>query len=219
MVLVRRSILLLSSLLVLFALSACGGGSNAGSNGGGANISSDPREAVLNAARAQLENMPFRSTMTSEDAGASSTVVIEFESPESMHMILGEMEIILVDGKAFLKEGDAWTEDAAMAGMASNITAQMSPDRVEEMMANVTDIKLAGEETIDGEVARIYEYAGDLLSVGSDGTTQTRTWIRESDGLPVKSVVESNMGGATSVTEMTIEYDDTIDVEAPAVSQ
>ena len=193
-------------------MAACGGG--------GSTLPDDPAEAVRQAARNQMQSLPLRVTIETEaidteSAGKTTTYVIEYESPERVHMTMEDMEVLLVDGKGWRKEGDAWVEDALMATVAAGMAENLNPERLETLMGTITEAALVGEEQIDGQAAQVYEYSARQEMMGMEATTKTRLWVRIKDGLPLRQEVESDAVGVQTHTVMTMEYDPGIRVAAP----
>ena len=188
-------------------LAACGGG--------GSKLPDDPREAVVQAMKAQLKATPFRVTMDIESEGDKTKQVFEFVSPERFHMNMGDMEIILVDGKAYRKQDNSWVEDEMMASIASGLTGMFSDTAIASMTGMIKDVKQSGSEDIDGQKTRVYEFTSEGTIMGIESKSSGRMWVRELDGLPVKQVVDGEAAGMKSITTQIIEYDPNIKIEAP----
>jgi outer membrane lipoprotein-sorting protein len=205
----RRSLILRLLCLLALALvpAACARG--------GARLPADPTEAVRQAARNQMANLPMRVTMEMAGAGSPSRTVVEYASPQRVRMRMDGLEVLLVDGQAWRKEGTAWVEDAMLTAAAAAVAEGLDADALEEMLATITDARRVGEETIDGEPTVLYTYGAERETMGVRAATTTRLWVRTADGLPVRQEVEAEAMGRRNRTLMTIEYDDTIRVEAP----
>jgi outer membrane lipoprotein-sorting protein len=192
----------------LLMAAGCGGGDEV-------KAPADPMEAVRQAMKAQLANAPFRSTMETESEGVTSTVVVDFVSSEQMAMDMGELKFRIVDGKSWVSTEGTWEENPIAANAVNSSSSMFTAEGIEQLLGFVTEAKLVGEEEINGEPARVYEYTTESDMIGFDATALSKMWVRKSDGLPVRMEATSTVDDVETTMVSNIEYDKSIKVEAP----
>ena len=179
----------------------------------------DPRAAVEYALRAQPKALPFKVTTTIGSGNTQMNSMIEIETPQRIMMVVGTHSVISLDGQCYEKTGEAAWQTCANASTGqtaqTGVSTLLDQATIEAAISIIQTVKLAGNETLNGKNARIYEYttSGKLMGMQVDGTT--RLWVDEKTGLPVKSVADSTAGGYTSSSTQLISYDPTIKVQAP----
>jgi hypothetical protein len=178
-------------------------------------------DLLLEAAKAQLAQKAWRTTLTITEAdGKETKSTIEFVKPGSLHMVTPSQEIIVVKDGTFMKRGaDKWIKSPVdMSGMITDLLSQQG---LESIMKDVKyeDIKLAGVDMINGKPAWIYQYKSSMDVGGTKVATDSKTWIGVLDKLPYKmeGVSDTGKGGKTTVTGV-YEYPDNITIEAPNVT-
>jgi hypothetical protein len=181
----------------------------------------DAFNLLLDAAKAQLAQKAWRTTLTITDAdGKETQSTIEFVKPDSLHMATPGQEIIVVKDGTFMKRGaDKWIKSPVdMSGMITDLLSQQG---LESIMKDVKyeDIKLAGVDMINGKPAWIYQYKSSMDVGGTKVATDSKTWIGVLDKLPYKieGVSNTDKGGKTTVVGV-YEYPDNITIEAPNVT-
>lgn len=124
---------------------------------------------------------------------------------------------------ARLHQGQATTSESIMTGNAIYTLYEgawrRSPMSVEDMQKqeeeNIKNAKttcsVAGSESVNGEAATVYQ----VHSVTDFGTNDGRQWVSKSRGLPLRTVMRLDVGGAMGKSIMVMRYDYT-NVSAPA---
>ncbi len=175
-------------------------GSSSGPVASSGNASID---AVASALRNQIANLPMRMTMTSgETAGGT----VEIASPTRLRMDMGGMQLIIVDGRAFMLEDGVWTENPAMAGMVTAFAGNVSPEAIQEQVDMLVTANQLPDETINGQAVSVYQFTV------SDDTDTSRVYVRKADNLPVRVTNDATGEDAYSVD---YDYDPSIVIEAP----
>jgi len=240
-VLGRRNAIGSSVLAIALALAACGGATGSSGGGGGAATAgapgssgapaatsgtgagacgtTDPTGIIRAAAKAQLAAPSYESSTTSElNPGGSSTSVLDYQSPNSVHMTItsasGKVtERIQVGSKGWMKVGSTWVEAPALDIKPILAGAGTFADTV--VLSNVA---VVGHDTIDGAAATSYSFKADLGA--GIGTSAGTMWIRDADCLPVKQDATSSttLSGATvsAHTVTTVTKYGQVTVTAPA---
>ena len=124
---------------------------------------------------------------------------------------------------ARLHQGQATTSESIMTGEAIYTlykgSWRRSPASVEDMQKqeeeNIKNAKstcaVAGMESVNGEAATVYQ----VHSVTDFGTSDARQWVSKSRGLPLRTVMRLDAGGAMGKSIMVMHYDYS-NVAAPA---
>ncbi len=179
----------------------------------------DPRAAVIAAMRAELKAMPFRVVTTIDSGSTQMQTTTEIESPQRILLVSPSSSLKMVDGKCYEKKGDDIWRDclnpAAGQALVTGISSLFDESVISASIANIQTVKLVGAETVDGILARIYEYnyAGDQSGVHAEGTV--RLWVAEDSGLPIKMVTTGTTAGYSATSTQSIVYDPAITVRAP----
>jgi len=227
-------------LAMAVALAACGGAVGSGAGGGGATTgapaatsagaatsgtgasacgTSDPAGIIRAASKAQLAAPSYESSSTTQlTPGGKSTSVLDYQSPNSVHMTIrsasGKVtERIQVGSKGWMKVGSTWVEAPALDIKPILAGAGTFADTV--VLSNVA---VVGHDTIDGAAATSYSFKADLGA--GIGTSAGTMWIRDADCLPVKQDATSSttLSGATvsAHTVTTVTKYGQVTVTAPA---
>ncbi len=178
-------------------------------------VAGDPLEAVTTAMQTQLSGGPFRATTTVESDGTVTEMLSEVIPPATMHVVIGggNMEMILLDGALWTKSGETpWTQMGS-PDMMDNILSTIQGEMDGSTMSNV---QFVGEEPVLGEATRVFAFTSTIGEGEGVITSEAKLWISNESGLPVRMESNSVGMGVTTKTIQTIEYDDTISIEAPA---
>ena len=173
---------------------------------------SDALAVVTNAMAAQVAGGPYRATTVVNSEGTVTEMVSEVVPPDKIHVIIGggNMEIILLEGQVWSKTlGAEWAQMGSpemMQGIFDTINGQISD-------TTLTNVQFAGSEPVFGVQTDIYTFTNALPD--SNVSSDVKLWISQESGLPVRLESTNVAAGVTSTVVQTIEYDDTITVEAP----
>lgn len=191
-----------------------------------------PREALLTAMRAQLNAKSYRAkevqTGTGEDVGIGYITMGNYVAPDKYHASVerslgssGRSEVILLGGVAYSKKaGGEWQEK------------QVEPQRMELEFARLrhaglidnlsgarnVDVKLAGQEELDGSMMLIYQYS--FSPPETVMKLHNRVWVGVGDGLPHKIEVkwgttQKGLKFAFKTTTTFFDYNADIVIRAP----
>ncbi|MCA1629896.1 MAG: hypothetical protein LC774_06090 [Acidobacteria bacterium] len=224
---------------LLSAMAACS--SNPGTGGGGAanvspnaagsgatagagvvSASDKPLDVMMKATRAQLDARSYRANVkNSASNGTTSATVIEYVAPDRYHMVTRSqaggrdtaLEYVIVGKDSFMKmNAGAWTRFPV--DMSKMISSFRDPKFIEEL-TKASDIKFVGADTLGGAPMLVYEYTINN-AMGMNMKTHAKSWVAVADGMPRKSVSESEYGGVKTKTEMTVsDYNSDIRIEPP----
>lgn len=237
----RRTILLSIVLVAMLAIAGCGGGDDPTptpvaaepvntpaqqettntdtSSGTTAQGSDDPVpasstgniavDAVAAALRKQVASLPMRMTVSSGAEGEAMTA--ELVSPERFHVNAGGLEILMVDGTVYMRQGDAWIANDTMGAMANAIMGQYMPENIEGQIATIVSAEQLPDETVNGEAASVYSFTVNSPLDGEENVV-SRVYVRKSDGLPIRV---ASAEGAEDTYQVDYAYDPSIVIEPP----
>ncbi len=176
--------------------------------------SADAQEAVLNAMRLQLAGGPYRAVTTVESHDTTTEMTVEAIPPNKMHVVIsgGAVEMIMIDGTLWSKSGESpWTQMGS-AEMIEGILDSIGGD-IEA--STLTNVQITGAEPVLGDAAQIYSFTSTFGEGDGLITSDTRLWISNASGLPLRMEATSTAMGTTSQIVQMIDYDDTITIEPP----
>jgi hypothetical protein len=176
--------------------------------------SDDPLQAVTNAMTAQLASGPYRATTSVEANDTITEMTAEVIPPDKMHIVIGggNLELILINGTLWSKSGDApWAQMGSpdmMQSIFDSIHGQMDASAL-------SNVQYVGAEPVMGVATQVYSFTSTLGEGEGLVTSDVKLWINKENGLPVRMEATGTGMGTTSHTVQSIEYDDTIAIEAP----
>jgi hypothetical protein len=172
----------------------------------------DVRDEVLASHQAMVERGKFRSKNIVVDGKATRESSAEVVWPDRFHLVNAEMEVIIVPGKTWIKQGGQWQPfPMNLAQMIGGLT----PDAMRQGFENMTNAKALPDETIGGRKAHVYEYDTHVKVMGIEARSHVKAWVDAENRLLLKQVAKGEAMGHTSTTTTTYEYDDKIAVKAP----
>ncbi len=181
--------------------------------------SPEVKAAILAAMRAMMgQAHRTHSTVTLTDSGQSQESTVEYAPPDRYHVLIGSDELAVIGQVVFLKVGERWET-------TTQLTADqvINPDQLDYLEATIQDYQLAGNETLDGKMMKVYTYQSGYLNQTLWLVNRTRLWVGEADGLPYKINTTGDIAGVdpasgmpvnqAGISETTIEYDPTIKID------
>ncbi len=186
------------------------------------NLEGDSLADIFGAQRSGLEVDALRIHMISEDSTTNETseTILEFVKPDRFHMASQGFELIVIGETTYIKdESGVWIESPIAMGDMFGETINAFTDEesvsqmIEDLQVSITDLQYLGEETVNDNKTKVYEYSADDPFGGS--TVYTTVWIGVDDGLLYRQV----MAGETLDTQGTLtfeyEYGEDVSIEAP----
>lgn len=207
---------------LLLAAAGCGkseegkpaANANAGAPAGAASgSSSTPLESIMKSFRAQMDLKSYRMRMeTTTPRTGTKLVVAEFVAPDRLRWVAEGQEMIVIGSVGYMRQGAIWTK--APIDVTSLISTIRDPKVIEEISKSA-DVKLLGSDVIDGTPVNIYQYTLKDAPAGNEAVT--KSWVRVSDGLPLKVETEGNVQGERSKSVITFsDFNTDIRIEPPA---
>lgn len=179
----------------------------------------EPQQVLLDAMRLSLNSGPYRTTvtLTSDDEGVT-TLVGEVVPPDQIHATTTTSgvttEMIVLPDQMWMKPPDSeWMQFPGGISI-SQITQQFMLD-LEAAGVTFDDVVFAGTDTLNGELAWMYDYRSTFDAGTGPIESQGRLWISALSGRPLQQKSESETDGVVTTVMQVIEYDPTITVEAP----
>ena len=177
-----------------------------------ANTLGDPKSAILKGLAAQLKTKSFRISSTSVTNGKTSTHSVEYVGPDRYHIKTDTFEVILIGDKLYTNTKGKWALNATMSALVKPML-----DEFRNLPTDITDVHPVGPEVVNGVATVAIQYTATVTVAGTVVKSTTKSWLRVSDGLPVKQEIDSELGagGVKSHISQTIDYDSTIKIDAP----
>jgi outer membrane lipoprotein-sorting protein len=189
------------------------GNANAGAAGSSASgAGGSALEAVMKSFRAQMELKSYRMRMETTTPQLGTRVVnAEFVAPDRLRWIADEQEMIVTGSVGYMRQRGVWTK--APIDVATLISSIREPKVIEEISRSA-DVKLLGNDVVDGTPVQVYQYTLRNAPAGSEAVS--KSWVRASDGLPLKVETEGNVQGVRSKTVVTYsDFNADIRIEPP----
>lgn len=171
--------------------------------------SGDPAADINAMADRFLAEKSFRAKMTGKGDKDFRTD-LEFVAPDRFHMKTGPgLETVIIGKDVYLSMGDSWQK---MPGGLGSSVPDLRAAFDKEGRKWFSDVRFAGEETVDGVPALVYQYKN--RGAGNAGENDSKIWISKADGLPLKLEATYKSGTLRSML-IEYEYDPNIKIEVP----
>lgn len=173
-------------------------------------------ERLFTAFDAMYKSGPFRTVMVTGSQSTQVRKTSEVALPQGVRITTEGPQpssIVVLDDRVWIDQGGGYiaipadeARKIATAVRASTTRAPTRPDKAE----------CGGEETIEGRKFRVIAYQQGFKVAGQDGISTAKLYLDAASGLPARMTVTSAAMGVVSESEITIAYDKTLRIEAPA---
>lgn len=179
-------------------------------------------EMIKTAHRSGLTVDGVRATIIYDNltAGDSEALLLEFVRPSSFRMVTDELDLIVTAGQTYSKDETAtWLVSPVemmdrFDGLFENfINEQYVEARLEELSANIIDVHLIGEESLNGIAVLVFNYSEQ--PVEDEAPVHTSLWIGAEDGLLYRQVTAHNFDNFEHQITTDFEYSDTVRINPP----
>jgi hypothetical protein len=178
----------------------------------------DPRQAVIAASKKFLDLPKFSAKM--DGAGKQQLHIdLKYVAPDRYHVIYSVggppmMEAMIMIGKdMYVKSAGRWQKASGPGTEVPNIRKLFDENRLESLQ----DVRYVGDDTVAGELTRVYSYRNALEDSDENYPFTSKIWVGSFDELPRKIEVTYDSG---DLKTMTILYDLKSDVTIePPVSK
>jgi hypothetical protein len=171
-----------------------------------------PRDELHAAYTRFLAAHSFRASVTDVNKGQQLST-LDFVAPDRYHIRngQGEMEQILIGDDAYTLLNGERVKLPMPIKVGRIVSQYRNRDTLEELTRDL-DVTALGEETVDGQVARVYTYTQTRPA-----RADVKVWIGVASGLPLQLESQGRFLGVKSTTRLRYyDYDDTaIRVSAP----
>lgn len=171
--------------------------------------SANPKDDLLNSTKRLQGAEAWTATLQSNLFPEMKTE-LKYAKPDRYHIKNAQSEVILIGKDGYGKQGGKWEKINEDFGA---LIEQMKKNFNAESMKSINEVKKTGTEKIGSKEATIYEY-----SIGGNNVMQntTKVWIA-SDGLPLRTVVETQQPDAIQRVTTEYSYDKPVKIEAPQI--
>lgn len=171
-----------------------------------------PRDELHAAYTRFLAAHSFRASVTDVNKGQQLST-LDFVAPDRYHIRngQGEMEQILIGDDAYTLLNGERVKLPMPIKVGRIVSQYRNRDTLEELTRDL-DVTALGEETVDGQVAKVYTYTQTRPA-----RADVKVWIGVASGLPLQLESQGRFLGVKSTTRLRYyDYDDTaIRVSAP----
>lgn len=172
----------------------------------------DPKADILAAHEAMIAKGKFRQANESSTGSEVSKSTSEVQWPDRFHVTTQDMEMILVPGATYMKQGGQWSKLPMDMGA---MVKQLTPDAMRQGYENMTNIKQLPDGEVDGQAASVYEYDTTATIMGIKAESHVVLSVDKATGLIARQVTDGKAMGVSSHTVSTYSYDDAISITAP----
>lgn len=139
------------------------------------------------------------------------TTEVEYVSPDRFRIKSGPgLERIIIGKDVYMFLGNSWAKLPGHDGELPDIREAFRNERKKFF----ADVRLVGEEAVNGVKTLVYEY--NNKGEGNPADNDSKIWVAKDSGLPLK--IESRYkSGSLKATVVEYEYDPNIKIEAPAI--
>lgn len=172
--------------------------------------SGEPVDAVIAAFRKLTEQSAFRVEQTI-NSPTDGTMVMNMDiiPPFRYRMTSEGFGLMIIDGVTYMQASeDQWVQTGNMGdNFVSIFTWINSESEAEEFRKLVTNAEFVGEEALDGETTRRYQY--DLIEPSENTYLRNHLWVG-ADGLPRKLevLISTSVAGETDQGSVINVYKD-----------
>lgn len=171
--------------------------------------SGDPTADINRMADAFLAQKSFRAKMV----GSGQTPMnmeLEFVGPDRFRLKNKQgPEMIIIGKDVYFEVNGKWQK---MPGDLGKSVPDMRKAFDKEGRKWFGEVKYVGEESVDGKPTHVYTYHNK--GPGGVGENDSKVWVGQSDGLPVKIEATYKSGTLKSMT-VDYDYDEDIKIEPP----
>ncbi len=155
----------------------------------------------------------FRATSITEQNGKKITVQNDTVWPDRFHVRSEGREFIFVPGGTWMKQGrGAWSE---LPVDMSELVKSLSPDAMQQSLANLANGKLLGGEVVNGRNAVVIEYDTHATVMGIATRSHVKVWLDTETKLPMRQEAAGTAQGVQSKTFTLYNFVSDLKINAP----
>lgn len=179
----------------------------------------DGRQVVLAAVTAQLAKRAWRVRQTLSSNEGAYVQTVTHVAPDRYRVYQpGIMEVVAIGDRAWRRSGAQWSEHLEVITATRTVVQNVrQAPRLDQALAADVAFEVLGIDAVDGAPARVVRYRVATEAAGKPVPTTVSWWIRLSDGLPVRQLVEGHFAGRPTISELKYSYGPAIHIEPPRV--
>jgi hypothetical protein len=172
----------------------------------------DARAEIQAAYAAMVKEGRFRTVANVDGPKGPEKQTVEVVWPDRFHMTSPQVEIIIVPGATYMKQGGKWSQLPVDMG---RMIERYRPDAMKSSFDSVTNVQSIGDSSINGHAAHGYEYDSSVTVQGVTAKSHAKLWVDASSGLPLRQESDGEVMGHKSHHVADYEYDSGIKIAAP----
>lgn len=172
----------------------------------------DARSDIHAAYAAMVKEGRFRTVANVDGPKGPEKQTVEVVWPDKFHMTSPQIEVIVLPGATFMKQGAKWSQ---LPVDMSRMIERYKPQAMKDAFDSVTNVQAIGDSTINGHSAHGYEYDTSVTVQGMTMNSHAKLWVDSSSGLPVRQETDGEVRGHKSHHVADYEYDSGIEISAP----
>jgi hypothetical protein len=173
-------------------------------------IPSDPTAALISSLKAQLALPAYRGNLESQYQGKTSSIIVEYLSPDRYRVKNDSMEAILIGKETYINLSGKWSKMGT--DLSSMIGSFRDPKLIETGISNV---KYIGVEQVNGISASVYTYTSSADFNGQKIAADGKVWVSQANNLPAKIEVTGEVAGEKTFSTITYDYASKVSIEPP----
>jgi hypothetical protein len=180
--------------------------------------SADPIEDISAALLALSDQQSFRveQTITSPDGDMVSQ--IEILPPDRFHMLSQDLEMIVIEQNAYVKVDEGWMSYPGSADAILGFFIFLKNEEDAEVFRGaISNASYLGEENLDGEATRVYQY--EVMDPEESASGKVKIWVASSDGLPRRQEVDitetEDPQGSARIVNIYKDFNVPLTIEPP----
>jgi hypothetical protein len=184
------------------------------------------QDAIIKALLALSSHANRMDVTTALKGGQTDKSQIEFIPPDRKHITGGGAEYIVVGDKVYAKMSDSAGWQQTQISATTFIGDKPTPESIGKTIGRP---QFVGADVLDGKPALVYRYVSTTTSGGVQLHDETKLWVSQKDGLPLKIVADGDalsvvtdpstgVGKTQAVSAETttlIHFDPSLKIEAP----
>jgi hypothetical protein len=169
----------------------------------------DPQQELTAAFGKAMAKGAFSATVQTEGRNAT-TVEMRVVLPNRFHMKTADTEMIILPQGTWMNANGQWMQ---FPMDMSKMIEGYSQGAIEQGMASLREVKVVGNDTIDGCASTVYGYRASGKFMGVNSNTEAEVAICDRTGLPVRVTTRDKKGKPEAT--VLYDFDSAIEIRPP----
>lgn len=169
----------------------------------------DPQQELVDAFGKAMAKGAFRAVVHAENSQAPA-VEMRVMLPDRFHMKTAETEMIILPQGTWMLANGEWMQ---FPMNVSKMIEGYSKGSIEQGMAALRDVRVVGNETIDGCDSTVYAYRTSGKFMGVESNSSAEAAVCGDTGLPVRVTTRDKQGKVEGT--VLYDFDSEIEIRAP----